>query len=235
MKLYVTYTSPYARLARILVLEKDLGDRVEVIEAKTRTAGSPYYQINPSGRVPYLIDDAGVGMEDSQLICAYLDSLDARPRFHQPLHLTDWAYRRLEASARSMCDGVSVWVREMRRPENERSPTVLAHEADRSRRMADHFEARVADPLMQGEPGMAHLTLAATLDVARWRGLGDLTAERPRLAAWMQRISDRPSVRTTPCVQQRCHRAGIHRVAVWSGHKPGGSRGNEPVRSVIGP
>ena len=118
MKLYVTYTSPYARLTRILVLEKGLGDRVEVIEAKTRTLGSPYYQINPSGRVPYLIDDAGVGMEDSQLICAYLDSLDGKPRFHQPLHLSDWAYRRLEASARSMCDGVSVWVREMHRPAN---------------------------------------------------------------------------------------------------------------------
>ena len=106
MKLYVTYTSPYARLARILVLEKGLGDRVEIVEAKTRTPNSPYYQINPSGRVPYLIDDAGVGMEDSQLICAYLDSLDGKPRFHDPLHASDWDYRRLEASARSMCDGI---------------------------------------------------------------------------------------------------------------------------------
>jgi glutathione S-transferase len=84
MKLYVTFTSPYARLARILVLEKALEDHVDVIEAKTRVAGSPYYQINPSGRVPYLIDDDGVGMEDSQLICAYLDSLDGKPRFHDP-------------------------------------------------------------------------------------------------------------------------------------------------------
>jgi glutathione S-transferase len=74
MKLYVTYTSPYARLAHILVIEKALEDRVEIIEAKTRTTDSPCYQINPSGRVPYLVDDAGVGMEDSQLICAYLDN-----------------------------------------------------------------------------------------------------------------------------------------------------------------
>ena len=65
MKLYVTLTSPYARLARILVLEKALEDRVEIIAAKTRAADSPYYQINPSGRVPYLIDDSSVGMEDS--------------------------------------------------------------------------------------------------------------------------------------------------------------------------
>jgi hypothetical protein len=34
MKLYVTFTSPYARLARILVLEKALEDRVEIIAAK---------------------------------------------------------------------------------------------------------------------------------------------------------------------------------------------------------
>jgi glutathione S-transferase len=75
MKLYVTYTSPYARLARIVVVEKKLEDRVEILQAKTRTAGSPYYQINPSGRVPYLIDHAGVGMEDSQLICAISTAL----------------------------------------------------------------------------------------------------------------------------------------------------------------
>lgn len=98
MKLYVTFTSPYARLARILVLEKALEDRVE---AKTRAADSPYYQINPSGRVPYLIDDSGVGMEDSQVICAYLDSLDGKPRFHDPRRQTDWAYQRLEFAARN--------------------------------------------------------------------------------------------------------------------------------------
>ena len=56
MKLYVTYSSPYTRLARILVAEKVLQDRVEIVEAQTRTPASPYYQINPSGRVPYLID-----------------------------------------------------------------------------------------------------------------------------------------------------------------------------------
>ena len=150
MKLYVTPMSPYARLARILVIEKGLGDRVEIIEAKTRTVGSPYYQINPSGRVPYLVDDAGSGMEDSQAICAYLDSLDGRPRFHHPSRETDWAYRRLEASARSICDGISVWTREMQRPETERSPTVLAHEGARMQRMADFFETRVTDPPLQG-------------------------------------------------------------------------------------
>src|SRR5262245_29108934 len=103
MKLYITQGSPYARLARIVVIEKGLEDRVEILLAKTRTPDSPYYRINPSGRVPYLIDDAGIGMEDSPLICAYLDGLDGRPRLHPALSESDWAYRRLEANARSMC------------------------------------------------------------------------------------------------------------------------------------
>ena len=197
MQLYVTYGSPYARLARIVVVEKGLEDRVEIIEAKTRMKDSPYYQINPSGRVPYLVDDTGVGMEDSQLICAYLDSLDGKPRLHDPLLENDWAYRRLEASARSMCEGICVWVRQMHLPECERSPTVLAHEVARSQRMASFFEERVPDPPMQGTPRMAHLILAVSVDMARKRGLGDLTAGRPQLATWVSRISDLPGMRAT--------------------------------------
>jgi glutathione S-transferase len=197
MKLYVTFTSPYARLARIVVLEKDLQDRVEIIGAQTRMTGSPYYQINPSGRVPYLIDDAGVGMEDSHLICAYLDSLDGKPRFHRPTSDQDWVFSRLEARARSLCDGIAVWVREMTRPERERSPTILAHEAARTQRMANLFDSEVGTPLLQGPPTMGHLVLAVALDFARNRGFGDLTDGRPQLAAWLAHMQDLPSLRAT--------------------------------------
>ena len=197
MKLYVTYGSPYARLARIVVIEKALEDRVEIVEAKTRTPGSPYYQVNPSGRVPYLVDDTGVAMEDSQLICAYLDGLDGKPRFHNVSHASDWAYLRLEFAARSMCDGIAVWAREMARPESERSPATLAHESARAQRMADFFEGGVTDPLMQGPPCMAHLILAVAVEMARKRGLGDLTTGRQRLASWMRSISALPSMQRT--------------------------------------
>jgi len=197
MKLYVTPNSPYARLARIVVVEKGLEKQVEIVVAKTRIPDSPYYQINPSGRVPYLVDDTGIGMEDSQLICAYLDGLDGKPRFRHALRESDWGYCRLEAAARSMCEGICVWVRQMNLPESERSSTVLSHEAARSQRTADFFEGRVAESLMQGAPSMANLTLAVALDIARSRGLGDLTNGRPQLATWMRRISDLPAVRAT--------------------------------------
>jgi glutathione S-transferase len=107
------------------------------------------------------------------------------------------SYRRIEAIARSFSDGVSVYVREMRRPENERSPTVLAHEAARAQRLADAFEAKVLDPVMHRPITMAHLLLAVAMDEARRRGPGDLTIGRPQLAAWMRRMSELPAMRAT--------------------------------------
>ena len=197
MKLYVTPGSPYARMARIVVLEKGLGSRVETVVAKTRAADSPYYAINPSGRVPYLVRDDGVGMEESALICAYLDRLDGKPAFDPPGGDEQWEARRLEALARSMLDGLSVWGREILRPENERSPGVIEHEAERARRMTDLWEREIEHPPMRGALNMIQITLACALGLEarnpgfRWR------AGRPKLSQWFDRIAARPSFTAT--------------------------------------
>lgn len=197
MQLYYTKTSPYARLVRIVVIEKGLGARVAMIEAQTRQPGSPYYAINPSGRVPYLVRDDGTGMEDSQLIAAYLDALDGKPTLHTPREAHDWAAGRLEAYARSMVDGISVHLREMRRPEGERSPTILRHEADRAQRLADFFEREVGNPLMRGPVDVTQLLLVIALDIAPLARIGDLEGARPKLQDFARHLRARPSVAAT--------------------------------------
>ena len=129
MKLYITPGSPYARIVRIVILEKRLANRVEIISAQTRLADSPYYRINPSGRVPYLVRDDGIALEESAVICDWLDRLDGKPAFDLPAGDEAWEARRLESLARSITDGIAVWVREIVRPPAERSPTLLEHEA----------------------------------------------------------------------------------------------------------
>ena len=198
MKLYVTVGSPYARLARMVVAAKGLADRVETIVVQTRVAGSPYYGIAPSGRVPFLELDDGSTMEDSALICAYLDSLDGKPLFHGPD--PDWSRARMEALARSFCDGLAVRIRETYRPENERSPGVMAHEDARAQRLADVLEREVAGAGWQGTPHMAHLVLVSALDFARDRGYADLTEGRPALRAWLGRMRAVPAVSGAPVV-----------------------------------
>jgi glutathione S-transferase len=197
LKLYITPGSPYARMARIVVLEKGLEGRVETVVAKTRAADSPYYGINPSGRVPYLVRDDGVGMEESALICAYLDHLDGKPAFDLPSGDQAWEARRLEALARSMVDGLSVWGREILRPENERSPGVIRHETERARRMADVWEREIGHPLMRGALNMIQITLACALGLEA-RNPGFLwRPAHPKLSGWFDGIAARPSFTAT--------------------------------------
>ncbi len=202
MKLHITPTSPYARIARAAIIEHGLDDRIEVVTARTREPGSPYYEISPSGRVPFLERDDGPGLEETDLICAYLDAMSDRPPLLRRPEEADWQAGRLHALARSFLDGLAVWIREMRRPENERSPTILAHEAARADRMLDLWEGEIGTPLMQQGPiqqelTVTHLTLYCALDAARQMMGADAMASRPALAAWHARLGDRPSLIAT--------------------------------------
>ena len=196
MKLFITPGSPYARMARIVLLEKGLQDRVEVVMAKTRTPDSPYYVINPSGRVPFLQLDDGTGLEESALICAYLDELDGTPTLEAP---DGWGGRRLEAMARSMLDGLSLLGREyIYRPAEIRSSFIIDHETARAERMADAFEREIDHPALTGPLNMVQITLACTLHGRESRPPGfDWRRGRPGLAAWVDRIGERPSLLET--------------------------------------
>jgi len=197
VRLYITPGSPYARMARIVVLEKGLENKIEIILAQTRTPNSPYYRINPSGRVPYLVLDDGVGLEESAVICSYLDHFSGERIFDLPEADTAWEARRLEALARSMLDGLSVWGREILRPQDERSPTVLRHEADRSKRMADLWEAEISHPLMEGALNLAQITLACALGLEARNPYLDWRSGHARLCDWFERIAARPSFSAT--------------------------------------
>ena len=197
MKLYITPGSPYARIVRVLILEKGLQDRIEVELARTRSADSPFYAVNPSGRVPYLVREDGSALEESALICDFLDRLDGAPAFALPTGDDPWEPRRLEAAARSMLDGLAVWTRELRRPQHERSPTILEHEARRSQRMTDLWEREIDHPWMRARLNMAQITLACALGLEaalpdfRWR------EGHPQLRVWFEAMSTRASFAAT--------------------------------------
>ncbi len=197
MKLYITPGSPYARIARIVVLEKHLENRVEIVEALTRSDDSPYYKIVPSGRVPALTRDDGPVLEESAVVCRYLDHLDGAPMFALPGGEAMWEPLRLGAQATSLLDGLSVWLRETRRPMGEQSPTTLRHEAARAERLVAWWETEIGHPWMQGPLNFAQLVLVCALGLEarnpgfRWR------TGHPHLTAWFDRLAARPSIAAT--------------------------------------
>lgn len=199
MLLYVNAASPYARMVRMFILERGLAQRVEVVMAKTRVADSPYYRVNPSGRVPYLVLDDGTAFEESRLILDWLDRLDGAPQLAWPDGAAHWEARRLDARAWSFVDGLSVWGRELARAPEHRSPIILAHEHERAKRMGDWWEAHI-DLLWLGAAAGVSAPLNATqlllgcgLGFTRFIPAFEWRATRPRLAGWFERFASRPS------------------------------------------
>lgn len=208
MKLHITPNSPYARMARIVIIEKGLQDQIEVVLAKTRTPDSPYYGINPSGRVPFLERDDGPGYEDSPLICRYLDYLDGKPTLHPVESEEGWEVRRLAAMARSMLDGLALWGREfLYRPEGMRSQTIIDHEMARCGRMCDAFETEMDNPHLTGPLNIAQITLGCALtgSGSEERFGPDWCKDHPKLAAWAATIAVRPSFEATRPVPPQPH------------------------------
>jgi len=200
MKLISSLKSPYGRMARIVRLEKGLGDSVEYEVVQTRGENNPYYNVNPSGRVPSLILDDGTVLEESALICWYLDYIDGTPKLHPADGINGLEQRRIEAIARSMLDGISLWLREyIYRPPEMHSETIIDHERRRASRLADVFEKEVQGELLSGPINMAQIILACVFHGNMFDGLPgfDWQEGRSRLCNWVERIGQNSSVKKT--------------------------------------
>ncbi|MGE6608719.1 glutathione S-transferase family protein [Halomonas sp. NPDC076908] len=75
MELYLNATSPYARLARIVLLEKGLSDAVTLKWCDPWADDAELLNANPAGRIPALVTEEGTTLSESVLIAVYLDSV----------------------------------------------------------------------------------------------------------------------------------------------------------------
>ena len=197
MKLHVTLTSPYARIARAAVIEHSLENEVEVVVAQTRQANSPYYAVATSGRVPVLELD-GRTLEETDIIVAYLDEIGHGARLTRAHSDAEWEQGRLHGLARSFVDGIGVWGRELRRPREDQSDTIIAHEKARADRLINLWEREISSPLMQGDLTATQLTLYCALDALTFYCGIEATPNHPNLQAWRANLGARPSLQATP-------------------------------------
>ena len=197
MKLYANLTSPYGRVVRMAIEELRLSAQVEFIVTTTRVPECEVNEFVPTGKIPMLVTDDGYFFAESRLICQYLDALHTDEPIvdHDPLE-TDRAF---EGTSTGFLDGVSVWVREIRRPENEQSPGIIEQERARAERCLTWHEQRIDILTATGDRidyprlciGVTLFTLDERINYSAWRELA------PQLAKWYQGFSQRPSFLAT--------------------------------------
>jgi glutathione S-transferase len=195
--LYQTH-SPVARKVLVLAHEVGLATRLEVIHHETSPVrrNEAVYAVNPLGQVPVLLRPDSPPLFDSDVICAFLDTLHAERRWIPAEGEARWRALRLQALAQGLlaAGGAIRW-------ETVRRPSELRYAALRDgnvqKLMAGYDWLERAPDL--GDPEhLGHIALATALDWLEFRELPAFRETRPRLAEWFEGFRARPSMRATP-------------------------------------
>ncbi|MFY9348573.1 MAG: glutathione S-transferase family protein [Orrella sp.] len=192
-ELFFSENSPYARICRMALRERDLSAQIKETVTALRDPQAVVLPHNPTGRVPALLLSDGTTLTETTLILQWLDQQGTRSAMMPADPKGIAAYGRVLG----LLDGIAVWNRELRRPENERSPSVLKLEAVRADRIADALERDVAGGAY-AKIDMGALALLAVLGYAERRHRSwSWRSGHAALEQWFDTCSDRPSFKET--------------------------------------
>jgi len=199
MKLLGTNTSPYARKARLVLLEKNIPH--EYLIDAPREPGSLAARANPLARIPALLLDDDTCVFDSPVIAEYADSLNDTPiLIPRDDALARMRVKRWEALADGIIDSAVVVRIESQRSTDMQDAAIMQRHNDAiTRALAFAAEALGQQEWCEGAAiTLADLALASALVYLDLRQAGrDWRGAHPYLAAWFARISERDSMRTS--------------------------------------
>lgn len=198
MKLLYQTHSPYARKALVFAHEAGLAGRIQVIHHETSPTqrNQEVFGHNPLGKVPVLLRDGLPPLFDSDVICAYLDTLHDGRRLIPDEGEARWQALRMQSVAQGIADaGVAIRWETVRRPEPLRYPPLRDGYIEKLLASYDWLEGELDDdaPLHIG-----HIAVATALSWLEFRQLPGFRDRSPRLAAWYDRFNTRESMRATP-------------------------------------
>ena len=197
MKLYYTGNSPYARRARLAVLESGLASQVEEIDVNPREKNLDLLLAQgPGAKVPVLVTDSGESLCESLIITRYIDECSGGKLMPADIGERVKA-TELEAIGSLLMDSLFVRSREINaRPVEAQSQDVVNLERERAARCYNELESKVSDA--GSDVNCGTIAVVAALGYANWRQPGDNWREgRPNLAAYYDRIMERPAFADT--------------------------------------
>ena len=195
MNLIYAPPSPYARKARVTLLEKGLQSQVELVLASPMANDPTLLAANPLSKIPALVLDDGSSLIDSAQICRYLDGLTTR----NPLFGTVENRLKIERTtylANGILDAAVAIRMEQFRPEELRwQPWVDRQQAAITRGLPQ-LESLVKafdEPI-----NVAQITTAVMLEYLDFRLPHiDWRTAHPALADWLPDFGQRDSMQQT--------------------------------------
>jgi glutathione S-transferase len=198
MKLLYQTHSPYARKTLVFAHEVGVASRIEVVHHETSPTlrNEAVFAQNPLGKVPVLLRDAQAPIFDSDVICAYLDTIHSgRPLIPKKGEMR-WQALRVQAIAQGLADaGIAYRWESVRRPAELRYAPLAEGFRMKLEESYDWLERELdfSAPVHVG-----HIAVATALSWLEFRALPTFRQRAPRLGAWLDEFSLRASMVATP-------------------------------------
>ena len=199
MKLYYGKTSPYVRKVLVAAIECGLDTQIAREEILPWEPDTTYAEINPLGKIPALETASGQLLYDSRVIVEYLDSLHDGAKLI-PEGPERFEMFRIASLGDGMMEAMILLFSELQRRPGElhwpywgdRMRTKVIHALDQLDKDAAGFDPE--------KPDLAQITAAVGVAWLAFRDdilQIDFKIGRPRLAAWFETFSARPSMQQT--------------------------------------
>lgn len=161
MILYYQTHSPFARKALVFAYEVGIADRLEVIHHETSPTlrNASVYAENPLGKVPVLLRPGASPIFDSDVICAYFDTLHGGRKLLPQDGETRWQALRLQSVAQGLAQtGIALRWETERRPEQLRYGALAEGYREKIEASYDWIESALDDeaPLHVGPYSPGH-------------------------------------------------------------------------------
>jgi glutathione S-transferase len=197
MKLLYQTHSPYARKVLVFAHEAGLADQIEVVHHETSPLrrNEAVFAANPLGKVPVLLRAGSPAIFDSDVICAYLDTLHTGRKLIPAEGEARWRALQVQAVAQGLSDaGIAIRWETERRPKQLRYPALRDGYVEKLLAGYDWLEQELdAESALH----IGHIALATALSWLEFRELPTFR-HRPRLARWFDQFSNRESMVATP-------------------------------------
>ena len=197
MELYLNATSPYARLARIVLLEKGLAESVTLKWCDPWADDAELLKANPAGRIPALVTEEGTTLSESMLIAVYLEGVSPSKPMIPVASLGEVLH--LAGLGQNLMDAAFNTVIARKHDGNEVEASVLGQRRSKAmQRLLKQLDDELGEKQRAASLHLGEIAIAVALDYLAFRlPEKNWKAEYPKLQAWHAGMTTRESFQQT--------------------------------------